>query len=119
LAVLENDQVYDIAKLGNKLNIRAVKEGFNVAVRWSVNNDRRTREENLWHVRFWKDYSPEYLRATEEGPVKSGWTISEGEYLICATAIDNGSEDKKGVGTSLCKMVRFVNSGLVGSDSPE
>jgi poly(3-hydroxybutyrate) depolymerase len=117
-ATLANDQLYDLRVIGNRLNIHAETNAFNVRMRWSVNSDQRTREVGQFHLRFWKDYSPFFLRATQEGPVKSGWTVSPGEYLICATAFRNGSMGADQEGTSLCYRIIFTDSGLTDKVRP-
>jgi hypothetical protein len=105
---LANDKVYSLSKIGNRINIQAVKQGFNYTIRWSVNSDQNTRETSQWHARFWKDYAPLFLRATQDGPVKSGWNASPGEYLVCATVFDNGIFADRREGTSLCYKITFV-----------
>lgn len=104
---LANDQVYDLNQIGNRLNVYAEVDGWNVTMRWAVNSDQRVREANQWHLRFWKDYGPFYLREVAAGPVKSGWTVSPGEYLICATATANGLS-LEGEGSTLCYKITFV-----------
>jgi hypothetical protein len=114
---LENDAVYDLNEIGNKLNILAETDGFNVRIRWSVNSDQRTREANRFHLRFWKDYGPMYIRETDAGAVKSGWTVTPGEYLICATAFRNGfSFDAEG--TSVCYKITFTDGGKPSRRQP-
>lgn len=108
LDTLTNDKVYDLSEIGNRINIRAVKQGFNYTLRWGVNSDQNTRQTSQWHARFWKDYAPEYLRATDDGPVKSGWAASPGEYLVCATMFDNGITEEMESGTSLCYKITLV-----------
>jgi pimeloyl-ACP methyl ester carboxylesterase len=105
---LQNDQVFHLSKLGNKLNIHATVDGFNVRMRWGVNSDQATREVNRWAPRFWKDYAPFYIRGTDEGPVKSGWTVSEGDYLVCATALGNRLFGEPREGTCLCRKITFT-----------
>jgi hypothetical protein len=117
-AKLANDQIYDLHVIGNRLNVYAETNGSNVRMRWSINSDQRTREVGQFHLRFWKDYSPFFLRATDEGPVKSGWTVSPGEYLICATAFENGHDGPGAEGTSLCYRIIFTDSGLTNKVSP-
>jgi hypothetical protein len=109
ISQLENDQIYDLSAIGNRLNVLATTNGYNLTMRWSVNSDEKAREVSQFHLRFWKDYSPFYLRATAEGAAKSGWTVSPGEYLICATAFENGTPKEKGEGTSLCYRIIFTD----------
>jgi predicted esterase len=104
---LDNDKVYDLSEIGNKINIKAVKQGFNYTLRWGVNSDQNTRETSQWHARFWKDYASLYLRATDEGATKSGWTASPGEYLVCARIFNNGLVGELEEGTSLCYKITF------------
>lgn len=110
---LAHDQTYDLGRIGNRLNVHATVDGFNVTMRWGVNSDDKSREVSQFHPRFWKDYGPFYLRAVAEGPVKSGWTVTPGEYLICATAYDNGVPPEAGEGTSLCYKITFTDNSRV------
>lgn len=110
---LAHDQIYDLGQIGNRLNVLATVDGFNVTMRWGVNSDDKAREVSQFHPRFWKEYGPFYLRAPAEGPVKSGWTVTPGEYLICATAFDNGVRPEVGEGTSLCYKIIFTDGSTV------
>ncbi len=114
---LEQDQVFNLDSIGNRINILAEVEGFNVSMRWSVNSDESARFVGQFHLRFWKDYGPFYIRGVAEGPVKSGWTVSPGEYIICATAFENGVSLHKGEGTSFCRKVTFVGSAQPAQDT--
>lgn len=107
LGELANDKVFNLSEVGEHINIRATQQGFNYTMRWGVNHDQNTRQTNRWHVRFWKDYAPLYLRATHDGPLKSGWKVAPGEYLICATPFANSIIGDAEPGTSLCYKVIF------------
>jgi hypothetical protein len=115
---LSNDQVYDISSIGNKVNVLATTDGFNVHMRWSVNTDQKAREVNQFHLRFWKNYGPFFLRAPAEGVVKSGWTVTPGEYLVCATAFANGITTGDREGTSLCYKIIFVDGATASNTNP-
>jgi predicted esterase len=104
---LANDQVYDLKLTGNKINILATTQGFNSRIRWSVNCDQNTRQVNQWFFLTWANINRSYIRPTTTGEIKAGWTVTKGEYLICATAFANINSNVGPEGTSLCYKITF------------
>jgi hypothetical protein len=96
---LADDKVFDLTVIGTRVNI--LPSISNTArVRWSINSDNNTRKLDSYGSPFW-------LKSPTASGGNAGWTVTKGEYLVCATPYSNALFANEG--TSLCYKIRFTD----------